>query len=48
MGSDTNIPVSDAVWSELHRRKERGQSFDDVLREELEMARGSSDAAKQN
>lgn len=32
---DTNIAVSDAVWTYLHRRKGRNESFDDVLREEL-------------
>ena len=33
--ADTSIGVSDEVWEELHRRKERGDTFDDVLRELL-------------
>lgn len=35
--SDTSIPVTDPVWSELNARKERGETFDDVLRRELGM-----------
>lgn len=35
MPADTTVPVSDAVWKELTMRKERGDTFDDVLRREL-------------
>jgi len=35
MASDMNIPASEAVWSELNRRKRPGDSFDDVLRDVL-------------
>ena len=31
----TTITVSDDVWRYLHGRKDRGESFDDVLRREL-------------
>lgn len=43
MGSDMNIPATEEVWSELNRRKEPGDTFDDVLRDLLE---GDSDADK--
>lgn len=32
MPADTTVPVSDEVWKELMMRKDRGDSFDDVLR----------------
>jgi hypothetical protein len=32
MPSDTNIAVSDEVWTALNSRKRPGESFDDVLR----------------
>ena len=35
MPADTTVPVSDAVWRELMLRKNRGDTFDDVLRREL-------------
>lgn len=35
MPADTTIPVSDEVWERLMRMKQRGDSFDDVLRREL-------------
>jgi polyhydroxyalkanoate synthesis regulator phasin len=35
MPADTTVPVSDEVWSELMRRKKRGDTFDDVLRDLL-------------
>jgi len=31
----TTIKVSDGTWSELNDRKERGESFDDVIQELL-------------
>jgi predicted CopG family antitoxin len=34
MGDTTTITVSDEVWRHLDERKERGQSFDDLLRED--------------
>ena len=37
MASDMNIPASEAVWSELNRRKRPGDTFDDVLRDMLGM-----------
>jgi len=39
MASDMNIPASEAVWSELNRRKRPGDTFDDVLRDVLELPR---------
>lgn len=33
----TNIPVSDEVADELWSRKDRGESYDDVVRELLGM-----------
>ena len=33
----TTLPVSDAVADELHDRKGRGETYDSVLRELLEM-----------
>lgn len=41
--ADTNIPVSDEVWSELNSRKQRGDTFDDVLRRVLDMNGGAGD-----
>lgn len=38
MGSDMNIPASEAVWQELNRRKRPGDTFDDVLRDVLELS----------
>ena len=35
MPADTTVPVSDEVWEALMRRKNRGDTFDDVLRREL-------------
>lgn len=35
----TNIHVTDEVWTELNSRKKPGESFDDVLRRELNMLR---------
>ena len=35
MPADTTVPVSDEVWAALMRRKNRGDTFDDVLRREL-------------
>lgn len=35
MPADTTVPVSDEVWRELMLRKNRGDTFDDVLRREL-------------
>ena len=35
MPEKTTIEVSVATWTELNQRKSPGQSFDDVLREEL-------------
>ena len=35
MPADTTVPVSDDVWRELMLRKNRGDTFDDVLRREL-------------
>ena len=35
MPADTTIPVSDEVWERLMRMKQRGDTFDDVLRREL-------------
>jgi len=32
----TTVEVSDDTWTRLNRRKERGQSFDDVIRVMLE------------
>ena len=37
MPADTSIAVSDEVWNALMRRKQRGDTFDDVLRRELGM-----------
>ena len=37
MPADTTVPVSDAVWRELMLRKSRGDTFDDVLRRELDL-----------
>lgn len=37
MTADTTVPVSDEVWKVLTRRKDRGDSFDDVLRRVLEL-----------
>jgi len=36
-GLTTNIPVSDEVWSYLDRRKGRGETFDDIIRKELNL-----------
>jgi predicted CopG family antitoxin len=33
---DINIRVSEEVWQELNRRKQPGDSFDDVLRRTYE------------
>jgi len=35
--SDTNIAVSIKVWSYLNGQKTPSQSFDDVLRDELDL-----------
>jgi len=35
--TDTNIPVTDAVWQYLNAQKGRNESFDDVLRDELNL-----------
>lgn len=32
----TTIEVSDDTWTRLHQRKQRGQSFDDVVQDLLE------------
>jgi len=37
MGETTTITVSDEVWEHLDRRKERGQSFDELLREDYDI-----------
>ena len=31
------IQISDKVWDYLNQKKKRGESFDDVLRDELEL-----------
>ena len=36
MSSDQRIPVSDDMWRRLNRRKEPGDTFDDVLDREIE------------
>jgi len=36
MGDDTTIRISECTWRRLHRRKEPGDSFDDVLDDLLE------------
>lgn len=33
--TDTHIRVSNEMWEELNRRKQQGDSFDDVLKREL-------------
>lgn len=33
----TSVKVSETVWKELHRRKQLGDSFDDVLRRALDL-----------
>lgn len=49
MPSDTNIAVSNEVWTALNSRKRPGESFDDVLRRELgldgETPRASADTS---
>ena len=35
MTEKTTITVTDEVWRYLHTQKARGQSFDDLLREEF-------------
>lgn len=42
--SDTNIPVTNEVWEYLNGQKGRNESFDDVLRNELNM-NGDNEAA---
>jgi predicted CopG family antitoxin len=37
MAETTTITVSDPVWKDLNGRKERGETFDDVLRGVLEI-----------
>lgn len=34
----TTIEVTDGTWKRLHQRKERGQSFNDVLEDLLDEA----------
>lgn len=36
MGSDTSIPVSDETWRQLNDRKDRGETYDDVIQGLLE------------
>jgi hypothetical protein len=36
----TNIQISETVWEELNQRKKPGDSFDDVLRRELDLGGG--------
>ena len=36
MAGDTTIRVKEDTWRRLHRRKEPGMSFDDVLTEMLD------------
>lgn len=38
--SDTTIPVSNEMWSELNGRKRPGESFEDVLNRLIEKAEG--------
>lgn len=40
----TTITVTDEVWGYLHDRKERGETFDAVLRQELGIARDEQEA----
>lgn len=40
--SDTNIPVTNEVWAYLDAQKGRNESFDDVLREELNIEQADS------
>jgi predicted CopG family antitoxin len=44
MAVDTTIGTSDAVWEELNRRKQPGDTFDDVLRDVLDLDAGSEPA----
>lgn len=45
MSETTNIAVTEELWRELNQRKDPGQTFDDVLRDELGLPREVSDAA---
>ena len=38
MAETTTMTVSHLVWRELNKRKNAGESFDDVLRRELSIA----------
>lgn len=46
--ADTNIPISDEVWSALNSRKSRGDTFDDVLRELLAAAADESPSTRRD
>lgn len=46
--ADTSIAVSDEVWGELHRRKQRGDTFDDVLRRELDLGHDEQAGEQKN
>ena len=43
--TDTTITVSDEVWGYLNARKERGESFDNVLRSELDITSDEDETA---
>ena len=42
--SSTSIPVTDGTWKALNQRKERGQTFDDVIQELLTVCEGADEA----